>query len=100
MLDERLTARTTVRWPASARQPESFQERMRPTKPTTAAELKVIKWLFGPLLVAAAIWIGYRWVTLQRECTASCKAQGYKGGSMTSTGGTRLTSKMVCECEK
>jgi hypothetical protein len=73
---------------------------VRPTQRTTPAEMKVIKWLFGPLLVAVFLWIGYRWVVMTRDCTSSCKTQGFKGGSLESTGGTRLTSKLYCECEK
>ena len=71
---------------------------MGPTKPPTEAELKVIKWFFGPLLIVAAIWIGYLWLADSRECVATCRVQGYKDGTLRMNGGNRFDIGMRCEC--
>jgi hypothetical protein len=71
---------------------------MGPTKPTTAAEYKVIRWLFGPALVVAALYVGWSWISATRECTATCRTQGFAGGSLRLNPGSKLDVGSHCEC--
>jgi len=70
-----------------------------PTKPTTAAELKVIRWFFGLLFVVAIIVIVSAWHARARECTASCEMRGFEAGSLRLNPGSRLDIGTHCECK-
>jgi hypothetical protein len=72
---------------------------MRPTQSPTAAEYRVIRWLFGFVFLIAVVVIGWMWVTRTQECVASCRVQGYRGGSLHLNPGSRLNVGTHCECE-
>lgn len=71
---------------------------MGPTKPTSEAEFKVIRWLFVPAFVVAMLYLGWGWFTQVRACTATCHAQGFRDGHVHLNGGTKLDAGSHCEC--
>jgi hypothetical protein len=71
---------------------------MRPTQPTSAAERKVIVWLFTTLGIAAAAYIGYGYWTKASACDEACAVEGRGEGTLRMTGGSRLTLGSACEC--
>lgn len=71
---------------------------MRPTRPTTPAERKVIRWFFGALAVVAVCVIAYAWWSRSAECVASCRASGAPGGELRFNAGSRLNIGTHCEC--
>ena len=73
-------------------------EDMGPTKPTTEAEFKVIRWLFVPALIVAALYVGWSWASKARECTAQCHAQGFQDGELRLNSGSRINVGSYCEC--
>ena len=73
---------------------------MRPTKPTTPAERKVIFWLFTTLGVAGVAYIGFSWWTKASECQESCLTAGASEGHLRLNGGSRLNIGSHCECSR
>ena len=73
---------------------------MQPTRSTTAAERKVIRWFFGIALVVALVYIGWAWHARQRECTDACRAKAFKTGDLRLNRGSRFDIGTHCECAK
>lgn len=71
---------------------------MRPTTPTTDAERKVIRWLFGLLAIVALVFIGITWHSRSADCDAACRAKGATSGQLRFNGGGRLNLGAHCEC--
>jgi len=71
---------------------------MRPTQPTTAGELRVLRWLLmrggGVVLVLLAA----TWWSKTRACTETCIARGAPDGELQFVGGGRLTIGTQCVC--
>jgi hypothetical protein len=71
-----------------------------PTQPTTAAEWRVIRWLFGTLAVLAALYIGYSLISRSRACAEACATSGQGEGELQSYGHGRFNSGIRCVCVK
>ncbi len=71
-----------------------------PTQPTTAAEWRVIRWLFGTLAVIAVLYLGYSLISRARACDDACATSQQGGGELQSYGGGRFNSGLRCVCVK
>lgn len=71
---------------------------MRPTTPTTDAERRVIRWVFGSLGIAALVLLGVTWHSRTSDCVAACRAKGATGGQLRFNSGGRLNLGTYCEC--
>lgn len=71
---------------------------MGPTTPTTAAEWKVIRWLFGPLFLVVCLYLLFAWWHRGRECADTCVAKGFSAGQLHFNAGGRFNLGTYCEC--
>lgn len=72
---------------------------MHSTK-TTPGERKVILWFFGPLLIAAAVFVLWMWRERVAECSGMCTAKGYTDSALHFNKGGRFDVGTYCECSK
>lgn len=72
---------------------------MRPDPPS-AAERKVIRWLFGAAFGVAIVFIMWSWFSQRQECVASCTAKGFQTGCLKLNAGGRFNLGTSCVCEK
>jgi hypothetical protein len=71
---------------------------MGPTQPAGEAEWRVIRWLFGVMLIATLIYLPWSWWQRVRECRAICAATGHSSGRLRFNAGGRLNLGTWCEC--
>jgi len=67
---------------------------------TSAAEWRVIRWLFSILAVIAVGYIGYSVISRARECDQACITSGQGDGELQPYGGGRFNSGIRCVCVK
>jgi hypothetical protein len=72
---------------------------MRPEIPS-AAERKVIRWVFGIAFGVATVFVLWSWFGKRQECIASCEAKGFRTGSLQLNAGGRFNLGTHCVCEK
>ena len=71
---------------------------MRPIKSTSEAEWKVIRWFFGPVIIAVFIYLAFAWWQRAHECSETCEAKGFDGGKVRFNKGGRFNMGTYCEC--
>lgn len=71
---------------------------MQPTRSTTAAEWKVIRWFFGCAFLLAFVYLAWTWQARRSECTQACQAKGFKRGALEFNAGSRINIGTRCEC--
>ena len=71
---------------------------MRPTRPTTDAERRVLRWLLLVASVVVVVYLGWHWWLNARACTAYCVAQKSSSGTLRLAGNGRFNLGTVCEC--
>ena len=71
---------------------------MGPTKPTTAAERKVIRWTFVSAAVAVVLYLAYAYVERRSECAALCRSEGSSTWELRMNSGGRFNLGTHCVC--
>jgi hypothetical protein len=65
---------------------------------TTPGERKVIRWFFGAFFAVAIAYLGFVWLSRERECDEACALAGLGDGHVVLTGRNRLELSSRCEC--
>jgi hypothetical protein len=71
---------------------------MLPTRRTTAAERKVLRWLFGLAGTLTVAYLVFVWWSRVEACSDQCALRGAVAGELHFNGGGRFNVGTRCEC--
>jgi hypothetical protein len=71
---------------------------MRPSKPATEAERKVLWWFLIVLAVLFIVTVGFSWWKKSRECQTQCVTKTLGDGVLRFNSGGRFNLGTHCEC--